>query len=334
MSGAAARSSVAAVTLVVLGGCASTTSPLDGPSSPGDAQFVSSDIDHFWVAYANGGSGGDAGAFQRLYLDQASAGLNDFKASRHVTGASLAAMVRASPRYFASIRGINRRLLDPGDAVLSRIRANYGRIKAVYPAAVFPPVTFLLGRFSTGGTTSSSGILIGTEFYALSPEVPVDELDPFARANVQALDSLPIIIAHEHTHVLQARGHAAALSGDHSLLAQALMEGSADFVGELVSGGNSNAKVRAYALSHEAELWAEFQRDMNGTDVSRWLYNQGSATGERPGDLGYFIGYRICEAYYRSVADATQAVKEIIEMRDARAFLTGSGYSLAVTARR
>jgi hypothetical protein len=68
------------------------------------------------------------------------------------------------------------------------------------------------------------------------------------------------------------------------------MEGSADFVSFLITGGNINARLRSYAIPREHDLWTEFKAAMHGTDVRRWLYNQGSATADRPGDLGYFIG--------------------------------------------
>ena len=68
---------------------------------------------------------------------------------------------------------------------------------------------------------------------------------------------------------------------------------------------------------------------MHGTDLTQWLYNQGSstATADRPGDLGYFIGYRIAEAYYSKQADKIAALRDIIEIRNADDFLTRSGYS-------
>ena len=68
---------------------------------------------------------------------------------------------------------------------------------------------------------------------------------------------------------------------------------------------------------------------MHGTDISRWLYNQGSAnaTPTHPGDLGYFIGYRIAEAYYAKQTDKAAALRDIIRITDAEDFLARSGYS-------
>jgi len=112
-----------------------------------------------------------------------------------------------------------------------------------------------------------------------------------------------------------------------NLLEQSLLEGGADFVAYLVTGGNINARLQAYGIPREAALWAEFKTQMRGTDVSRWLYNQGDATADRPGDLGYFIGYRIAEAFYARTADKRQALLGIIDVSNADLFLTQSGYA-------
>jgi uncharacterized protein YjaZ len=74
-------------------------------------------------------------------------------------------------------------------------------------------------------------------------------------------------------------------------------------------------------------LWAEFETAMHGTDVGRWLYNQDSEAADRPGDLGYFVGYRIAQSFYERTADKEAAVAAIIEMPDADAFLAESGYA-------
>ena len=64
---------------------------------------------------------------------------------------------------------------------------------------------------------------------------------------------------------------------------------------------------------------------MNGNKYSRWLYSGDNSVG-RPSDLGYFMGYKICEAYYENAADKKQAVKDIIEVQDFETFLKQSRY--------
>jgi hypothetical protein len=319
---------LAGLLCLVVAACQSDrgTGPNAVDSDPNTAPFVTSDIANFWEAYDAGGKDGTAEPIQRLYLDRASTGLKDFIRLRSLTAANLAQMLRSYPRYFASIKA-NSLSLSSAQGVLSRIRQGYTNITSLYPPAVFTPMTFLVGRFSTGGTTSENGILIGTEFYSLGPTTPTDELGQFQKDNVKSIDTLPFIVAHEHAHILQ--GHAAALmkKSQKTLLDQSLIEGSADFVGELASGGTVNAWLRTFALPREHDLWIEFKAAMHGTDISHWLYNQGSATADRPGDLGYFIGYRIAEAYYNKTADKMAALKAIIEVRDADVFLQQSGYN-------
>jgi hypothetical protein len=65
---------------------------------------------------------------------------------------------------------------------------------------------------------------------------------------------------------------------------------------------------------------------MNGTDAGNWLY-QGDRSKDRPADLGYFMGARICAAYHRNAADKRRAVRDIFAMPSPSAFLARSGYS-------
>jgi uncharacterized protein YjaZ len=48
-------------------------------------------------------------------------------------------------------------------------------------------------------------------------------------------------------------------------------------------------------------------------------------SGLRPGDLGYWVGYRIVKSYYQHAADQRQAFREILKMTDPKAFLAKSG---------
>jgi hypothetical protein len=51
-----------------------------------------------------------------------------------------------------------------------------------------------------------------------------------------------------------------------------------------------------------------------------------NSTFEKPGDLGYWVGYRIVKAYYQHAADKQQAFREILELSDPKAFLAKSGW--------
>jgi len=104
------------------------------------------------------------------------------------------------------------------------------------------------------------------------------------------------------------------------------MEGSCDFIGELVAGNQLNKVSREYGDKHEAVLWKEFKKELCSESLKNWLYNY-KTSKDRPADLGYYIGYRIAKAYYNKQKDKTQAIRDIIDMKDPLKILQLSGYA-------
>jgi hypothetical protein len=90
----------------------------------------------------------------------------------------------------------------------------------------------------------------------------------------------------------------------------------------LVSTINEHLKI--YGRTHDAEIWRDFEADMYKPDFSKWVYNA-TTTKDRPADLGYYVGYLITRAYYRNAKDKRQAVYDILNIQDARAFYEASG---------
>lgn len=310
-------------------GCRDSTAPQSPvfPTDPADAQFISDDVDRYWRAYAAGGRLGQSDVFQRIYLDSASTALREFMGLRSVTASALATQVSGAPRYFAALEAWWRSS-PPTAPVFEVIRRNFGRLKAHYPEAFFPPVNFLIGRYSSGGTIGASGVFVSLEFFGADAQAPVDELSAFGRANQLSWTvDLPRLVAHEHAHLLQRAvgGLNGASSGN--LLRRAMGEGVAEFVGSLGSGGALFQSRFALWEAREREFWLAFDRERSGTDVSRWLYNQGQTTGDWPGDLGYFMGFRIAQAYYDRATDKHQAIEDLLALRDPERLLLLSGYA-------
>lgn len=129
------------------------------------------------------------------------------------------------------------------------------------------------------------------------------------------------VTAHEYIHVQQSP---ALADNEHlTVLERSLVEGVAEFIGEMISGDISNVAVRASAAGHEAEIERRFAADVSKTDLSDWFDN---TTPEDIGQLGYWIGYRIAKSYYRHASDKRAAFGAMIEMNDAHAFLSKSGW--------
>ncbi len=292
---------------------ASKQSPPEANRDPSAARIVTEDIQRFWEAYDRAAPDFSAEPFEKLYLARGTRGLNDFVRLRIRSAAELVEAIRRCPRYYASIRESTRRI----PAMEAEIRASFVALKRLYPDAVFPDVYFVIGRLSSGGTTSDRGLLIGAEMYGRTPETPTEELGDWLRQVLAPVDRVPHTVAHELIHFQQKYGE------QPTLLGQSINEGSADFLAELISGRHANQHIHEFADPREAELWEEFRKRMHGKDVSGWLYGD---TEGRPHDLGYWMGYKITKAYYERAADKQQAIRDILDIRNFDDFLAKSGY--------
>lgn len=289
-------------------------------SRPDDARVITSDIDHFWQAWddwASATSYDDSVRilFQDYYL-RGSPGLRDFIRTRIGSAFQLVDVVGLRRDYYATIRASTLRAASLGDSV----HAEFERFARLYPDATFPDVYFVVGALNSGGTTSRDKILIGTEMYGLTRETPMDELDGWLQSVLRPIEDIPIIVAHELIHVQQRYPEDAK-----TLLAAAIKEGAADFLGELISGANINTHVHSWANPREAELWGDFQKVMHGTSLNGWLYS--SRAKDEPSDLGYWMGYKIVQAYYDRARDKSQAIRDILNIQDFDVFLEQSGYA-------
>jgi hypothetical protein len=290
--------------------------------NPDRARIVTTDIDLFWRAYDQSlkSSPEDrAEIFAREYYDKGSVGLADFFTVRRTDPQRLSEYVAKHPKFYTAVR---RSTL--GIKSLQRpIRDVYHRMKDLYPAAQFPNVYFCVGGFNGGGTVSNNGLLISAEMQARTSNTPMDELTPWEKGALANVKDLPALIAHELVHFQQKHP-----STDRSLLRLSIQEGSASFIGTLTAGYMSERErdQHAYGDEHEEELWEEFEGQMMSTDTRKWLYGS-SGGGKRPDDLGYYMGYKICEAFYNNAKDKRQAVADILNIKDFPGFLAASKYA-------
>lgn len=307
---------------------------------PKKAKFVTSDIDNFWRAFDLAAKETDRerkiAIYQAEYLDKGSVGLKDFVRLRIKSAKDLTETVESLPRFYASVRASSLRVRE----MEKQMRKAFVKFKKIYPEAVFPDVYFVIGITNTGGTASNNGLLVGTELYGLTGQTPRDEFfEAFRKRAPKDLDEKQLreraerllnimlkpienvtpLVAHESCHFNQKY---AALD---TLLAKSVQEGACDFIAEKTAGETLNIQQKIYGDRHETELWKEFEAQMSGTDYKNWMYN-GITSGARPPDLGYYMGYKISHAYYRNAKDKRQAIKDILETKDFKAFLEKSRY--------
>lgn len=297
----------------------------DRQLDPRQARLVTSDIDRFWRAYdlAAQDTAHAEAIYQREYFGKGSVGLQDYFQSKIKSAKLFVANQRAKPEFYRAIRPVTLRIA----AMTPQIRAGFVKLKEIYPAARYPNVYFVIGRWNSGGTASDNGMLIGADQQAGTPTTPLGELSLWERNGLGQLAGLPGLVAHEQIHYIQKP------SNDPSLLHGAILEGMADFMAELTTGQNPNARLQAYGRTHENEIWADFAKEMKGENWRNWIANATQETAEKPADLGYFVGYQLCRSYYEEMADKKQAVRDILNISDYPAFLAKSRYAEKLAAR-
>ena len=265
------------------------------------------DVDRFYRLYDATGGHPTADQLQHDYLDPGTDGLHRLARERNVTGAAIAKTLAAHPEMYSDAK----RCLVVLPRVRRRLEVSLRALGRLYPQAQFPPVTIAIGRGKPVAVASpGKGVQIGLEALCAT-----NWLNP----NVE--DRFVHVIAHEFVHVQQAQSLA---DDEHpTVLEASLIEGAAEFVGELISGEVAYGQFGASTKGREKEIETAFVPDEDKADLSRWLYN---GTAEKPGDLGYWVGYRIVKSYYQHTPDKRRAVREILQMTDPKAFLAGSGW--------
>jgi hypothetical protein len=314
------------------GGASATegTKPSTFTANPDEAGIVTSDIDRFWWAFNEATPLNDVRVFQEEYLRGGSIGLQEFARLKIGSVNNLAQEIWKHARYYASLRSSTRAIRSQE----GRIRESFRKLKEIYPDALFPNVYFLIGSMNSGGIATDNGIIIGAELFSKAPSSPLDELNPWEKSVVEPVEKIPLVVAHELAHFEQR-----FTKMPETLLERSIAEGGADFISELIAGAQINQLQHEYGERHEQTLWSEFRKGMHDQDLSRWLYNGGALaeTGEliqRPADLGYYVGYKICQAYYERATDKKKAVQGILEINDFGQFLKESGYEVTILTKR
>lgn len=230
------------------------------------------------------------------YIENGSPGVKSFIKNRIINADSLYATVKKNKEEYLKTRNV----LDGIGAEDKKLKASYSALKYWYPEAKFSTVYFVYGRMNTGGNSSNEGISIGTELF-------------------KNLDGVVPLVVHEMIHFQQNN------KGGETLLKQAVTEGGADFIAEFVSGERMNVKAFQYGEANAGRLYKEFVARYKSDDFRDWFYWT-SKKDDRPNDLGYWIGYKICEAYFNKQTDKHKAVHDILNIEDPFLFLKESGF--------
>jgi len=280
-----------------------------GDAAANDAQPVieTGDVARFYEIYDAADGRPTAGVLQNDYLDPGSDGLHTLARLRRVDGESIAAAIARRPRIYSEAR----ECVEVLPRVHDRLAAAMGKLGELYPEARFPPITVAIGRgkpVAVGG--HATGVQVGLEALCATDFINPDIEDRFVG-----------VAAHEFAHVQRTVDFSD--QENVTVLAISLEEGLAEFVTELTTGAVAYAYMEDLVAGREKEIETAFLADADSTELSDWVYN---STPDKPGDLGYWVGYRITKAYYQQAEDKHQALRDIFGMTDPGAFLQRSGW--------
>ncbi|MBC6993310.1 hypothetical protein QWY85_19420 [Neolewinella lacunae] len=286
--------------------------------------FHTKDIENFYLAFdsiqATTNKEKQIDFVQKIYLDNGSLGVeyainHSIDGGKRATAKHWVDLMNNSQEHLIKIRPYFTNL----SSQMKILEPKFKYFKEQYPGFKDGDVYFVMGLGMFGGRPEREGpnLFIGCEL--LANEKP---------------DWAVSIVLHEYVHTLQNQS-------DNALLAHCLYEGACDFVSEVI---NQKSLVETYpggyvgfGHSNETAVWKQFKKFIASNEKGvyfDWLYGvKGrNLNGEQVKDLGYFVGYKICKAYYDKATDKKQAIKDIIEMdvssdEKARAFLIASGYA-------
>lgn len=290
-------------------------------SNPDLANIITKDIHHFWEAYdfVEKDSTNIRNVFKEYYFDKASDGMEDYMGAKVSSIDYFIKHIQSHPKLYKTIRENTLKV----DEYKKDIQQSFKNLKEIYPEAKFPDVYFVIGAFTSGGTVSTSGLLIGTNQMSDGENVNVQELDFGDKLLMNNSKYIPNIVSHELIHFQQA-----GIKKDSITLGYAINEGMADFIGELISGETANRKIFEWAKGKEKQIWADFKMDMYFNRYNNWIANYGTASKDSYPDLGYWIGYEICKSYYENSKDKKQAIYDMFHIQDYRKFLVDSKWEL------
>ncbi len=283
------------------------------------------DITHFWQAFDSVQTTNDKEKqiyfVQKYYVDKASEGLKYTSKITYNDGDKpfdakdwLQNMIENKEKY-QRIRFFTLNNLENQKEIL-QTKFKYLK-EELYPEFKGVDVYFVMGIGVFGGRADGHNLIIGSEIMAKD-----------------APDWAISIVLHEFVHTLQT------IRND-ALLQHCIMEGTADFVAEIV---NQKSLTETYpdgyidfGNKNEKAVWDDFKKYIYSSELNSkffdWIYGSKGReiNGIQVKDLGYFLGYSFCRAYYKNAKDKKQALREIIEYdlstsEKARNFLIKSGY--------
>ena len=272
--------------------------------------IVSTDLDNFWQAYEAVQQEADTAKqlrlFKQLFTDRASEGQMAMMAARNYTDSQYVAAIEAFPQFWESLR------VSAADTARynKRIAKDFTRFAKLYPGYQPATVYYTVGAFRSPGTGFDGRVLIGSEFALGTRSTVTSEFTPqmdYLKKyyRMQPTKYIGFLTVHEYVHTQQK-------PLVQNLLSQVLYEGIAEFVADKASAQSPPWEAFDYGKKNDSFVRDRFEAEMfNWRRGGNWLWNSPD-NDFGVSDLGYYVGYRIAENYYKQAADKSAAIAALI----------------------
>lgn len=295
------------ILLLLVAFCLASANAQSTPSN-----FITDDIDNFWVAYDKVVSTTDTTAqlnyLQTLYFDKGSDGLRLMMEARHYTSREYREAINNYPLFWASVRENTYK----AKAFAKEIEAGAKKLKVLYPKLKDNHIYFTIGALRSPGTGKDGQVLVGSELAMTDENTNATEfvtsfqyLKTFFQGN--PIKNIVFLNIHEYIHTQQKT------EWGYDLLSQSLFEGIAEFIPTLVLEKASPTPAIAYGKANNQAVRAAFEKEMFSPWFDNWIWNDLN-NPFKTRDLGYYIGYAIAEKYYNAASDKKQAIATLIEL--------------------
>lgn len=273
-------------------------------------EFESKDIDNFWSAYDKITETNDTikqkQYLNELYLDKGTEGLKGIIEVRRYSEDEFLTAIKSYPEFWKSIKTNTLNTDTYQEDISEAIR----KLKKAYPDLAPAKIYFTIGAFRTNGTINGKNVLIGSELALADENTITSELPEWRRPfykEYRPLKNLPLLCTHEYIHTQQNELV-------ENLLSMCLYEGVAEFISCHVTNKPSNSPAINFGKENEKIVVDKFVEDLYlMSNNYNWLWGE-NRNELKIRDLGYFIGYAICERYYNQATDKSKAIKELIEL--------------------
>lgn len=269
-------------------------------ADPDSANIITADISNFWKAFdllQNKTTTDDSlQVIRSVFIDHASEGLKQYLKAANCDEKQYLQTIRKQKGDYLAVRSQTEAIASKKQQLIHYLH----RFKQLYPQLKIPAICFTIGKFEVGGTQFEHTLFIGCEKDA---QLGVDII-------AQTI--------HELAHFQQLDQNSS------TNLESAMIEGGAEFICYQATGKRTIYKTWTYGLANEQSLWNEFKSKQDSATDMKWFLDV--TANNRPGSLGYFIGFRICEAYFKNHRDKKLALKDLVEMKDPEKLYLESGY--------